>query len=26
LQPKQFGYDLPLPIPPRPVPGEYKFV
>jgi len=26
LQPKEFGYDLPLPIPPRPVPGEYKFV
>ena len=26
LQPKAFGYDLPLSIPPRPVPGEYKFV
>ncbi len=26
LQPKQFGYDLPMSIPPRPVPGEYKFV
>ncbi len=26
LQPKQFGYDVPMSIPPRPVPGEYKFV
>jgi hypothetical protein len=26
LQPKAFGYDLPLNIPPRPVPGQYKFV
>jgi predicted dehydrogenase len=26
LQPKAFGYDLALPITPRPVPGEYKFV
>jgi hypothetical protein len=25
-QPKSFGYDLPLGIPPRPVPGQYKFV
>ena len=26
LQPKAFEYDLSLPITPRPVPGEYKFV
>lgn len=26
LQPQAFGYDLPLEIPARPVPGEYKFV
>lgn len=25
LQPKAFGYDLPLEVPPLPVPGEYKF-
>ncbi len=26
LQPKAFGYDLSMGIPPRPIPGEYKFV
>ncbi|HCC59472.1 MAG TPA: gfo/Idh/MocA family oxidoreductase, partial [Solibacterales bacterium] len=26
LQPQAFGYDLPLNIPARPVPGDYKFV
>lgn len=26
LQPKAFDYKLPLPVPPRPVPGKYKFV
>lgn len=26
LQPKAFGYDLPMTVPPRPIPGEYKFV
>jgi len=26
LQPKAFDYKLPLPVPPRPVPGQYKFV
>jgi len=26
LQPKQFGYDLKMEVPPLPVPGEYKFV
>jgi predicted dehydrogenase len=26
LQPKSFGYDLPMDVPPRPIPGEYKFV
>ncbi|MFN0166352.1 MAG: Gfo/Idh/MocA family protein [Bryobacteraceae bacterium] len=25
LMPKAFGYDLPLSVPPLPVPGEYKF-
>jgi hypothetical protein len=26
LQPKEFGYDLKMDIPPLPVPGVYKFV
>jgi myo-inositol 2-dehydrogenase / D-chiro-inositol 1-dehydrogenase len=26
LQPKEFGYDLKMEVPPRPVPGEYKFI
>ena len=26
LQPKKFGYDLPMSVPPVPVPGEYKFI
>lgn len=26
LQPKQFGYDLKMGVPPLPVPGQYKFV
>jgi predicted dehydrogenase len=26
LQPKEFGYDLKMDVPPLPVPGEYKFI
>jgi hypothetical protein len=26
LQPKAFGYDLKMEVPPMPVPGQYKFV
>ncbi|MCX6624102.1 MAG: hypothetical protein NTY38_24170 [Acidobacteria bacterium] len=26
LQPKAFGYDLKMEVPPLPVPGEYKFI
>jgi hypothetical protein len=26
LMPKSFGYDEKVPVPERPVPGEYKFV
>jgi hypothetical protein len=25
LQPRSFGYDAKLPVPPLPVPGEYQF-
>jgi hypothetical protein len=26
LQPKKFGYDEKMEVPPLPVPGEYKFI